>query len=74
MREAAALDMTNADVLATLCGVLLRCQIWRLAGKYLGGTASTPLPASTAEALVLRRAQELLRLAASFGSQEIAQV
>lgn len=74
MREAAALDMSNADVLAALCGALLRCQVWRPAGKYLGGTASTPLPASTAEALVLGHSRELLRSAATFDSQEIAQV
>ena len=74
VREAAALDITNADVLAAVCGALLRCQVWHLAGKYLGGTASTPLPASTAEALVLGRSRELLRSAASFASQEVAQV
>ena len=74
VREAAALDMTNADVLGALCGSLLRCQQWRLARKYLGGTASTPLPASTAEALVLGRARELLISAANLGSHELAEV
>ena len=74
VREAAALGMTDADVLAALCGSLLRCQQWRLASKYLGGTASTPLPASTAEAVVLGRARALLSSAAGLGSQEVSQV
>ncbi len=74
MREAAALDMTDADVLGALCGSLLRCRQWRLARKYLGGTASTPLPASAAEALVLGRARELLSSAATLGSPEVAEV
>lgn len=74
VREAAALDMADAEVLGALCGSLLRCQQWRLARKYLGGTASTPLPASTAEALVLGRARELLSSAANLGSHEVAEV
>ena len=74
VREAAALDMTDADVLGALCGALLRCQHWRLAAKYLKGTASTPLPPSAAEALVLGRARELLALAAGPASPEISQV
>ena len=74
MREAAALGMTDADVLAALCGSLLRCQQWRLARKVLGGPASPPLPASAGEALVLGRARELLTSAAGLGSLEVTQV
>ena len=74
VREAAALDMTDVDVLGALCGALLRCQQWRLAAKYLRGTASTPLPPRAAEALVLGRARELLASAAGPASPEISQV
>ena len=74
VRKAATLDMTDTDVLGMLCGALLRCQQWRLATKYLKGTASTPLPPSTAEALVLGRARELLASAAGPASPEISQV
>ena len=73
VREAAALDMTNADVLSALCASLLRCEQWRLAKKYLGGTASTPLDCSTAEALVLGHAKELLSSAADVGYPEVGQ-
>ena len=74
IREAAALDMTDAEVLRMLCGALLRCQQWRLAAKYLRGTASTPLAPSTAEALVLGCARELLASDAGPASPEISQV
>ena len=73
MREGAALDMTNADVLLALCASLLRCEQWRLAKKYLGGTASTPLNWSSAEVLVLGHAKELLSSAAGFGYPEVDQ-
>lgn len=74
MRKAAGLQVTDQDILAALCGSLLRCQQWRLARNYLGGTASTPLPSAVAESLVLGRARALLGSAASFGSPEAAQV
>ena len=74
IREAAALAMTDGDVLGALCGALLRRQQWRLAGKYLKGTASTPLAPSAAEALVLGRAKELLAMAAAPASPETSQV
>ena len=47
---------------------------WRLAQKYLAGTASTPLDAGAAETLVLDCAKELFYSAASLQSAEVTQV
>ena len=74
VRKAAGLGMSDADVLCALCGALLRCRQWRLAARYLQGTASTPLAPATAEALVLGRARELVASAAAPASPEISQV
>ena len=51
-----------------------RCGQWRLAHKYLGGTASTPLDPGTAESIVLDCAREYFYAAPSLQAPEVAQV
>lgn len=58
-------------IFITYCG---RCGQWRLAHKYLGGTASTPLGGSRAEAIVLGCAREYFYAAPSLQAPEVAQV
>ncbi len=74
LRQGAFSQLPAEDLLADFCGALLRCAKWRLAQKYLAGTASVPLDAGRAETLVLACAKEYFFSANSLQSPEVSQV
>lgn len=66
--------VSASDLLGRFCVALLRCARWRLAQKYLAGTASAALEPAAAEALVLEISKEYFFSASSLQSPEVAQV
>ncbi|EIE26521.1 hypothetical protein COCSUDRAFT_64531 [Coccomyxa subellipsoidea C-169] len=73
LRQGAFSQLPAEDLLADFCDALLRCAKWRLAQKYLAGTASVPLDAGRAETLVLACAKEYFFSANSLQSPEVSQ-
>lgn len=74
LRQGAFSQLPPEDLLADFCAALLRCAKWRLAQKYLAGTASVALDPGRAEDLVLACAKEYFFSANSLHSPEVAQV
>jgi hypothetical protein len=74
LRQGAFSQLPPEDLLADFCAALLRCAKWRLAQKYLAGTASVALDPGRAEDLVLACAKEYFFSADSLHSPEVAQV
>jgi hypothetical protein len=66
--------MPPQDLLAEFCAALLRSANWKLAQRYLAGTASIALDPARAEALVLACSQEYFFSANSLQSPEVMQV
>ncbi|KAK9916721.1 hypothetical protein WJX75_006244 [Coccomyxa subellipsoidea] len=73
LRQGAFSQLPPEDLLADFCAALLRCAKWRLAQKYLAGTASVALDPGRAEDLVLACAKEYFFSADSLHSPEVAQ-
>ncbi|BDA40884.1 probable neuroblastoma-amplified sequence at N-terminal half [Coccomyxa sp. Obi] len=71
--QSAFSELSPENLLADFCTALLRCARWRLAQKYLAGTASVALDPGRAETLVLDCAKEYFFSATSLQSPEVAQ-
>lgn len=74
MQETAWPFITKQELLAALCRALLSAGRWKLARSYLTHTSSTPIPADTAESLVISAARDYFYSASTSDGPEIALV